>query len=77
MAVSASALRADIYRLLDRVIETGEPLEIDRNGVILRVVGPMRTSWLDRLPRRDDVIVGDPEDLVDTDWSGEWSPELP
>jgi hypothetical protein len=77
MPVSASKLRADVYRLLDQVIETGEPLEIERRGVILRIVGPPRASWIDRLPRRDGVVVGDPESLVHHDWSSEWSPELP
>lgn len=77
MALSASALRANVYRLLDRVIETGEPLEIERNGVVLRIVGPRPGSWIDRLPRREDVVRGDPEDLVSMDWSDQWSAELP
>ena len=74
MAVSPSALRKDLYNLLDRVIETGEPLEIDRNGVIVRLVPP-RLGWLHRLQRRPSIVRGDPEDLVEIDWSSEWSPE--
>ena len=75
MRITPSQLRADIYNLIDRVIETGEPLEIERRGVLVRLVPPREVGWLERLPRRDDVIVGDPEDLVHVDWSGEWSPE--
>jgi prevent-host-death family protein len=65
--ITASKLRADVYRLLDRAIETGEPLEIERNGVIVRLVPPQKRHWLDRLQKRD-AIVGDPDDLVDLDW---------
>lgn len=77
MRVTASQLRADVYNLLDRVIETGEPLEIERNGVVVRLVAPRPRSWLDRLPRREGVVTGDAEDLVDLDWSGLWDPDLP
>jgi antitoxin (DNA-binding transcriptional repressor) of toxin-antitoxin stability system len=77
MRVTASALRQDIYRILDRVLETGEVVEIERKGKLLRIVPPEPRRRLDRLPRRD-YIVGDPEDLVHLDWSDEWSgvPEL-
>lgn len=75
MPLTASQLRADVYRILDRAIATGEVLEIERNGHILRLVPPGKRSWLDRLPRREGVVVGDPEDLVHIDWSAEWKPE--
>jgi len=74
MAISPSALRADIYKLIDQVIATGEPLEIARKGVIVRLVPPEPTrSWLEELPRREGVITGDPDDLPDVDWSDHWS----
>ena len=74
MSVTPSALRADIYRLLDRVIETGEPLEIERNGHVL-VLAPLESAGrLAALPRRTETIVGDPDELVHVDWSGEWRP---
>jgi antitoxin (DNA-binding transcriptional repressor) of toxin-antitoxin stability system len=76
MRVTVSQLRGDIYNLLDRVIETGEPLEIERHGVIVRVIAPRAPGWLDRLPRREGVIVGDPEDLVHMDWSATRRPDL-
>jgi hypothetical protein len=74
MGISASTLRADIYRLLDQVLETGQPLEIERKGKVLVIAPRERGSRLDRLPRRDDFIAGDPADLVSVDWSGEWRP---
>jgi hypothetical protein len=32
MGISVSKLRADIYRLLDEVLATGRPLEVDHTG---------------------------------------------
>jgi antitoxin (DNA-binding transcriptional repressor) of toxin-antitoxin stability system len=74
MAVSASHLRSDLYRLLDRVLESGEPLIIERKGRRLRVVPDAPPSRLARLPLRPDFIRGDPADQVHMDWSGEWKP---
>ena len=71
---SASALRADLYKLLDRVLETGEPLEIERRGRVLRIVAERKTSKLDLLKPHPGFINGDPMDLVHMDWSSEWKP---
>jgi hypothetical protein len=35
--IKTSNLRADIFHLLDNVIETGRPLEIERKGEILQI----------------------------------------
>ena len=73
MQVKASNLRKDIYRLLDQVIETGEPLEIERNGRFLKVVPELRKGHkLSRLVRHE-CISCDPEALVHLDWSDEWN----
>jgi hypothetical protein len=78
MALTASKLRADVYRLLDEVLETGKPLEIERKGQTL-VIAPKETqdpeSFWERLPRRKGAIVGDPDELIHMDWSSEWNPD--
>jgi len=79
MALTASKLRANVYRLLDEVLETGKPLEIERNGEIL-VIAPKekkknKGSKLDNLPQREWAIVGDPDELIHMDWSSEWNPD--
>ena len=76
MATSVSALRQNIYKLLDGVLETGEPLVIERKGHRLRVVLEDTPSKLSRLVRHE-CIVGEAEDLVRVDWSGEWHHDLP
>jgi hypothetical protein len=75
MAISASNLRANVYRLLDEVLETGQPLEIERKGKTLVILPKEMTSIWDRLPRREGAIVGDPDELIHIDWSSEWNPD--
>lgn len=72
--LTASRLRADVYRVLDRVIETGVPAEVERRGKVLRIVPAEIVERLKRLPARRTFIKGDPEDLVHLDWSREWRP---
>src|SRR3977135_1840636 len=63
LATTASKLRANIYRMLDEVLETGQPLEIERNGKTLVIAPKQAQSIWDRLPRREGFIVGDPDEL--------------
>jgi antitoxin (DNA-binding transcriptional repressor) of toxin-antitoxin stability system len=74
MAVTASELRQNVYRLLDETLRTGVPLEIERNGRRLRIVPVDTPPKLDRLTPHPGTIIGDPEDLVHVDWSSEWRP---
>ena len=74
MKINTSQLRANIYKLLDRVLETGIPLKIERKGRTLTILPDEPPSRLSRLQRRDTFIKGDPADLVHMDWSGEWKP---
>jgi antitoxin (DNA-binding transcriptional repressor) of toxin-antitoxin stability system len=69
---SISALRADLYRLLDRVLATGESLEIERRGELLRIVPARRPGRLDRLRPVAGYLADDPDTLVHPDWSAEW-----
>lgn len=75
MAISASQLRANVYRLLDEVLATGQPLEIKRNNQVLVIAPKEEVSFWDRLPRREGFIVGDPDELIHIDWSSEWNPD--
>lgn len=71
---SISRLRADLYRVVDRVLETGEPVEVERNGRLVRIVPAESASRLAALRPHPDYLSGDPESLVHMDWSGEWKP---
>lgn len=73
MAISASTLRQNIYRILDRVAETGIPEEINRRGHLLRIVSTQKKRKLANAKKRP-ILKGDPEDLVHVDWSHLWKP---
>jgi antitoxin (DNA-binding transcriptional repressor) of toxin-antitoxin stability system len=76
MAVSASELRANIYRILDRVLATGVPIEVVRGHRKLKIVpdDSGERSKLDAIRPRPEVLLVDPDALVHVDWSKEWRP---
>jgi hypothetical protein len=59
---------------LDRVLETGVPLEVERRGQRLKIVAAESPGRLVNLVRDPGYLTGDPEELVHLDWSGEWRP---
>lgn len=67
---SASALRANLYSILDEVLETGIPLEIERKGMGLRIAR-LEGRRLDRLQPHAGFLIGDPEAIVHVEESGE------
>jgi antitoxin (DNA-binding transcriptional repressor) of toxin-antitoxin stability system len=72
MKVTATRLRENIYSILDQVAETGEPVEIERKGKILRIVADQKPSKLDRIKKKD-YLIGDLDSIIHMDWSKEWS----
>lgn len=76
MKVTPSAFRNNLYNLLDQVIEEQEPLLIERNGHVIKVVCEPPPSKLSRLVTHNCMNV-DPEELVHFDWSDEWNHDLP
>ncbi len=66
--LNPTELRKNIYKILDRVLETGQPVEIKRRGQILRIVPAESVDKFQHLTPRPDVIKGDPEDLVHLEW---------
>ena len=71
--IKPSHLRADLYRILDRVLDRGEAIEITRRGRRIRLVANASTK-LDALKPHPEAIQGNPEDIVSIDWSDEWRP---
>lgn len=73
--MNATELRKDIYRVLDDVLESGVPQEVVRGSRTLMIVpaGGRRLRLAD-LPRRE-ALTCTPDELVETSWDREWSPE--
>lgn len=74
MVYTATDLRRNIYKILDRILATGEAAELERNGQRLRIVPVIDTPVVDRLRPIEGLIVGDPADLEHIDWSDTWKP---
>lgn len=72
MKTTATDLRAHLARYLDHVLATGEPIELERHGRIVRISADPPVSRLSRLKSRD-TIVGAPESLIHVDWEHTWS----
>ena len=75
--VTPTELRANIYQLLDEVLETGVPLEVKKGDRLLRIAPVERVDKFQNLVERADVIVGDPDDLVLIHWEREVNLDLP
>ena len=76
-SVTPTQLRADIYNLLDEVLETGIPLEIRKGGKKLKIVALETVDKFQNLEFRPEAIKGSPEELAEISWENEVSLDLP
>jgi hypothetical protein len=72
MQTTLTDLRAHLYQRIDELIATGVPIEVNRKGHHLKIILEAAPAKLKKLIRRENIIIGDPEDLVHMDWSQEW-----
>lgn len=74
--VTPTELRADLYRVIDRVLATGQPCRVRRGDrtVLLVAESEPRLPWdFENRPFRP-VVVGDPDAIVEgspAEWNGE------
>jgi hypothetical protein len=76
--MTATRFRQDLFKTLDRIALTGEPLEIERNGAVLRVqLAESGGNLLDleRFAGRRQLLHVPAEELISSDWSAHWRPE--
>jgi hypothetical protein len=71
MAITATKLRQNLYRILDEIIDSGIPVRINRKGEILKIIPEKKKSKLERLIEHK-TIVGDPESIIDISFADEW-----
>ncbi|MCC6130733.1 MAG: type II toxin-antitoxin system Phd/YefM family antitoxin [Acidobacteria bacterium] len=74
MSLTATALRSRLYEVLDEVIRTGQPVEIERKGRKLLIVAAPARGGIGSLEKRPGYVVGDPDELVHVDWTDQWKP---
>ncbi len=63
-SLSLTSLRTKLFKVADHVIKTGIPVEIYRNGHVLKLILDKKKSKLNNLKSRN-CINGNPDDLVD------------
>jgi hypothetical protein len=72
MRLTASKLRQEVYKILDEVIRTGKPAEIERNGNLLKIISvSKRYSKLSKLKPRK-LTSEDSDNFEHIDWTQEW-----
>lgn len=64
-------------RVLDQILTTDTPIQFEFKGKKLAITLVEPEGKLTRLEPHPDCLVGDPEDLVHLDWSGEMHHDLP
>jgi hypothetical protein len=62
--ISLTALRNNLFKIVDEVIKTGNPVELERKGHRLKIVMEAKKSKLENL-KPHDCIVGNPDELID------------
>lgn len=76
--ISASALRSNIYKLLDQVLLDRKSIEIKRSHGTIRIVPADQnlTKKLDNLEPHNDYSLDKTEELPDLHWNETWKPCL-
>jgi len=75
--ITVTELRGNIYSLLDEVLNTGIPIEINKGGKKLKIMPLAKANKLQNLVSRPNVIKGNPDDLVGISWEKEVNLDLP
>ncbi|MEM7126975.1 MAG: type II toxin-antitoxin system prevent-host-death family antitoxin [Chloroflexota bacterium] len=73
--ITVTELRSNIYNLLEEILTTGIPLEINKGGRKLRISPVEPVDKFANMVYRPDVINGNPDDLVHIEW--EYNIDLP
>lgn len=76
-SITPKELRGNLDNLLDEILRTGIPLEIERGGKRLRIIPVEPLDKLENLVHRPHVILGDADTLVDINWEQEVNLDLP
>jgi prevent-host-death family protein len=82
MTITATKLRADLYRVIDNVIKNGVSVEVELRGKKVRIVPAETRDKLAALVKRPGVIIGDSGRLPqvktfdEKKWRKKWAKRL-
>jgi hypothetical protein len=74
--ITATRLRTQLFRTLDQVLATGDPVEIQRPGGSVRIVSDTAARRLASLTPHPGTINGNADDLASLSWEQAWKPNL-
>ncbi|MEK7737305.1 MAG: hypothetical protein AAB319_06060 [Pseudomonadota bacterium] len=74
--LTATNLRASLFRTLDQVLSSGVAVEVERPGGTVRIVPGAPSGRLARLYSHPGTIVGDAQNLPEVSWEGDWRPHV-
>lgn len=66
--ITIKQLRTNLCKIIDQVIQTGEPIEIEHKGNIVKIVRDKPKNNLSKLTKHPDTMIGVPEDFVHVNW---------
>lgn len=82
MAISATKLRTDLYRVIEGVIKSGVPVEVELRGRKVRIVPAEQRDKLANLVKRPGALAGDPgridqaKAFDEAKWRKKWDKRL-
>lgn len=76
--MKSTELRKNIFAVLDRVIDEGTPVVIERRNRILKIVTETPPSRIERLKNKDreKCFAGNSDEILSIDWAAEWKPDF-
>jgi hypothetical protein len=76
MTITVTKLRQSLFNEIDKVIATGQPIEIERKGHRLQIVLAEKKSKLSALVTRENIIACSDDELIYNDWLKGWKDDI-
>lgn len=76
--ITPTEFRKNLFGILKELEKTGQSIRIvAQTGSRFELIPHGKPSKFDKIPRKNNVINGNPDDIVHMDWSGEIHLDLP
>lgn len=80
MIVSVTKLRKELFKLMDQIAQSGEPVFVDRNGIRIKISRDESSeiSKFDRIKKfhGESVLKCPIEEIENIEWDSVWEPHI-
>ena len=80
MIVSVTKLRKELFKLMDQIAQSGEPVFVDRNGIRIKISRDESSeiSKFDRIKefQGESVLKCPIEEIENIEWDSVWEPHI-